>query len=65
MKKELGDFIYNIAEFNSCAFCKQFGLTKDCPVKNRYTEEDENSSALKIEVVQEMCKNYVLMNVDY
>ena len=64
MKQELKDFIYEIPEFNSCIFCKKFGLTKDCPVKHFY-KEGENPSSHKIEIGHEMCKNYVLMNLDY
>ena len=59
MNKELGDFIYGIAEFNSCVFCKKFGFNKNCPVKNFY-KDDGNPSPLKIEEGQNMCKSYVL-----
>lgn len=65
MKKELGDFIFGLSEFNDCTFCKKFGLNKDCPTKYLYKEGEENPPAGKIERGFKMCKNYVLMNVNY
>lgn len=66
MLKELGDFCFELSEFNDCTFCKKFGLIKNCPVKPIYENygEDNPPPPLKIQIGYDTCKKYVLMNLD-
>lgn len=56
------DFIFQQPEFNDCTFCKTFGLSNNCPIKNKY-KNTENPEAEEINNNYEECKKYVLSNV--
>ena len=65
MNTKLSDFIYSIAEFNDCTFCKKFGFAKSCPLKNAYKDSDEYPSEKLIEQNQQRCKLFVIDSLKY
>lgn len=63
MNTELEEFIYSCCEFNDCTFCKKFGLTNSCPIKDAYKNDEANPSRETIEKNGELCKNYVVQSL--
>lgn len=62
MNNEIKDFIFSIADFNSCEFCNKFNLRGKCPVKNFYNEEEEPSEE-KIKEGGNMCKDFIVKHL--
>ena len=62
MNTKLEDFIYSCSEFNDCTFCKEFGFSKNCPLKNVYKPDVEPTSA-EVEKNLNTCKKYVISSL--
>ena len=65
MNTKIEDYIYGIAEFNSCDFCKKFGASAECPVRNAYAgyNESKEPSGEVIESNAVLCKTHVLQSL--
>ena len=62
MNEQLLDFIQGISEFSDCNFCKKFGFSEKCPVKNFY-ENDNEPSPEQIQDGSNLCKSYIYKNL--
>ena len=62
MNTELNNYIYGIAEFNDCRFCKKFGANNSCPLKHAYEGygDDKEPSSDYIQKNMELCKAHVI-----
>lgn len=61
--KNINDFIYQQPGFNDCSFCTKFNLSKHCPLKDKYKNNNPNPTEIEINKNYETCKNYVISNL--
>ena len=62
MNTQLNDFIFEIAEFNDCTFCKKFGFQKSCPIKHAYDGFEESGKEPSSEYISKcagQCKAHI------